>query len=1166
MNQDNAPDKARPRIFLAGFLLAAILVAASYLTAATVGVAFPGDTAVTFCQELYVRKDALCHNTPGERVLIVGGSGALFSVRAEMIQAAAGKPTINYATHAGLGAEYILARASRHVRDGDHVILIPEYGLWYREKALDTKGELARKFVMTYDRGFLLERGFPRAALELLRTPTHDLLQARSNITWRRRGANLRDAPHYPVSHLTHTADLSLTAPRMPRKAQLVGAGVQRPEPQHPDWGRSHDRFIQTVADRGASLILTWPACFPRPQSSPVTAQYIPEIERLATALASDRGFPTTERAKDQFLIPQLLGDTPYHTTTLGAVARTWALVEHLPPDLAPPRDGLFLLGWGSTRASTSAHAIQRGAARARWLLARDERLNPGAVSTASLDDIAQRLERASPIYFDDPALIPALADAGFGSESLDRPTTQLTDLRAAFPNHILAIVSSSPDTLTAPLDAPLDADLPPGHDRLALLIGTGNQQPLRLAKSGAGSASLTRHLNLTTSAGDALPVRLDLSAADALTCQFERSPAFQDLQREGTRVLVLDPQTGLITARLSYDADQRPIEPPLFRVTDRPPQVESQPIPLASLTPAGQAPPTLIPGADHVRVRFAAGDSAVGVRLSDLPLAPGRAWLKLSVTLDEADWVNARLISTAANAFARDQQTYRVPLPAGSTDVLIPFQINSDDPAAAGLVAIARDRRAPSTLTIDRVQLLRFLFLFLPACIVAVLTARRLFGPSTALAVLLAASLFFYAHWDWRYLALFIPSIAFNYAIGRRLASNPSRALLALGVSLNLALIAVFKYADLIASIGTSIAGAEPTHFGIVLPLGISFFTFQQIAYLCDCRASGVSERSPLRYGLFVAFFPQLIAGPIVHHKEILPQLCDTRTTRWDWARFSSGLAWLSIGLFKKVAIADTLSPWVNTVFDATAPLTMEQAWFGSIAYTFQLYFDFSGYSDMAIGLALFFGVRLPENFNAPYRATSIVEFWRRWHMTLSRFLRDYLYFPLGGNRKGPLRRYLNLFITMLLGGLWHGSGWTFVIWGGYHGILLCVNHAWERYGFRLPMPAARALTLLAALCGWVVFRSTDFDSARRVLSAMVGAGAQSAPLPAPSPWQWALLAALLALTQLAPTTTTFLTRRAHGFLTGLAVGALFCIAMLLLKDVYLSNTRVTEFIYFQF
>ncbi|HEX3140306.1 MAG TPA: MBOAT family O-acyltransferase, partial [Rhizobacter sp.] len=288
-----------------------------------------------------------------------------------------------------------------------------------------------------------------------------------------------------------------------------------------------------------------------------------------------------------------------------------------------------------------------------------------------------------------------------------------------------------------------------------------------------------------------------------------------------------------------------------------------------------------------------------------------------------------------------------------------------------------------------------------------------------------------------------------------------------------------------------------------VMLPIGISFFTFTQIAFVVDCWSGKVVERKPVHYLLFVTYFPHLVAGPVLHHAQMMPQFAQDSTYRANPDKMVVGAATFVIGLSKKLLLADPLGQYADLIFGAVdkgfAP-GFWTAWFGTLAYTFQIYFDFSGYSDMAVGLALFLGVKLPVNFASPYRATSIIEFWRRWHITLSTFLRDYLYIPLGGNRAGPLRRYLNLFITMLLGGLWHGANWTFVLWGAAHGALLIVNHGWRflrgsASEGRFARVGAWLLTFCAVCFTWVLFRATSIDSALSVMQGMLGLNGASWP-----------------------------------------------------------------------
>ncbi|MGE5766393.1 MAG: MBOAT family O-acyltransferase [Bacteroidota bacterium] len=394
------------------------------------------------------------------------------------------------------------------------------------------------------------------------------------------------------------------------------------------------------------------------------------------------------------------------------------------------------------------------------------------------------------------------------------------------------------------------------------------------------------------------------------------------------------------------------------------------------------------------------------------------------------------------------------------------------------------------------------FIFAFLPAVLAAFFVVASLGGRQPAIAVLVVASLFFYGWWNPIYLLLLGLSVLVNYGLGLAIAEAfaargepAAKRLLWLGVTLNLGLIGYFKYAGFLAGSVNGIIGTHLDAGGIVLPLAISFFTFQQIAYLADVRQGQPAERDIWRYCLFVTFFPQLIAGPIVHHREMLPQFAQDRTFRLRAENLAIGFTIFAIGLFKKVVIADSLATVATPAFDAAeagAELEFFTAWGAAFAYSLQLYFDFSGYSDMAIGIARMFGIQLPLNFNAPYRATSIIDFWRRWHMTLSRFLRDYLYIPLGGSRKGPARRYVNLMATMLLGGLWHGAGWTFVVWGGLHGLMLVANHLWRavvpwRIGTWWSLAAARLLTFLAVTLAFVFFRAESFGGALAVLEGMM-------------------------------------------------------------------------------
>jgi D-alanyl-lipoteichoic acid acyltransferase DltB (MBOAT superfamily) len=397
------------------------------------------------------------------------------------------------------------------------------------------------------------------------------------------------------------------------------------------------------------------------------------------------------------------------------------------------------------------------------------------------------------------------------------------------------------------------------------------------------------------------------------------------------------------------------------------------------------------------------------------------------------------------------------------------------------------------------------FLFLFCPLVFGAFFAiAARNFR--WALAWLVGASLFFYAWWNPPYLALLLASVLFNYAAGALIgrAAKWRRALLAAAVAANLLLLGYFKYTNFLIGSWNALTGGSLPFLQILLPLAISFHTFQQIAYLVDTYRGETGHYRFLDYLFFVVFFPQLIAGPIVRHDEIIPQIAERRSWRPDPADLALGVTIFSFGLFKKVVLADYMAIPADIVFAAAAerPIGFFYGWLGAIAYALQIYFDFSAYSDMAVGLALLAGIRFPLNFFSPYQATSIVEFWRRWHMTLSRFLLHYLYIPLGGNRRGRARRYVNLMTTMLLGGLWHGAAWTFVAWGGLHGAYLAINHAWrgtvlaKRWAHSwLWRVASLVLTFVAVCIAWVFFRAPDFAAAMDMLGAMAGLNGARVP-----------------------------------------------------------------------
>jgi alginate O-acetyltransferase complex protein AlgI len=407
------------------------------------------------------------------------------------------------------------------------------------------------------------------------------------------------------------------------------------------------------------------------------------------------------------------------------------------------------------------------------------------------------------------------------------------------------------------------------------------------------------------------------------------------------------------------------------------------------------------------------------------------------------------------------------------------------------------------------------FLFGFLPIVLALCWSCRLLAPPGAAVAVLAMASVWFAGFWDWHYLPLLLGTVLFNFTMswvihaqkterGRRLA-------LVVGVGGDLLCLGYFKYAMFVVGNIENMFGAAFGMPAIVLPIGISFYIFTQIAFLVDIWRDRSRPHGLLDYILFVTIFPHLIAGPIIHHKEMIPQFRRAGFGRFDLAGVNTGIAYFVLGLAKKVLLADSIAPVADAVFQAADrgdPISTLEAWFGTLAYALQLFFDFSGYADMAIGLGFMLGVRFPQNFDRPYRATSIGDFWRRWHITLSRFLRDYLYIPLGGNRHGFARELAALFATMLLGGLWHGAGWTFLVWGALHGLYLVVHRIWRwlRGGGRNRDHAPRlgiawALTMLAVLVAWVPFRATTLDGTLGMWQAMAFSGPML-----PDAWRWAL------------------------------------------------------------
>ena len=445
------------------------------------------------------------------------------------------------------------------------------------------------------------------------------------------------------------------------------------------------------------------------------------------------------------------------------------------------------------------------------------------------------------------------------------------------------------------------------------------------------------------------------------------------------------------------------------------------------------------------------------------------------------------------------------------------------------------------------------FVLGFLPAVLAAYYGVRT---RAARQGVLVVASLLFYAGWDLRFVPALVGLTVANWAVARWWGAVRQGWILVAGVLGNLAVLGVCKYANFVGTNVAALLGQPFTPWDIVLPLGVSFFTFQKISYLVDLRRGDRHVYGLLEFAAFVTFFPQLIAGPLVRHNEMIPQFARDPRGPEMWENLGRGALLFLIGFAKKVGVADTAAATADAVFGMPGPIGMAAAWAGIGAYALQILFDFSGYSDMAIGLGRMFGLRLPFNFDVPYRAASIREFWRRWHITLSRFLRDYVYIPTGGNRGGHQAR--NVVATMLLGGLWHGAAWTFVAWGGAHGAALAVNGAWDRAGWRMPAWLGWALTLLFVLAAWVLFRAPDFGTALRVYAGALGfAGVGSLKVP-----DAAVLVLGAAIALVGPSSQAVALDRARPspWLAGAA--GLAAAGLLLLAGGRVPN----EFIYFQF
>lgn len=468
------------------------------------------------------------------------------------------------------------------------------------------------------------------------------------------------------------------------------------------------------------------------------------------------------------------------------------------------------------------------------------------------------------------------------------------------------------------------------------------------------------------------------------------------------------------------------------------------------------------------------------------------------------------------------------------------------------------------------------FLLLFLPLSYLCVRLVGLLRSPFAALLAMGAISSVFYAYASLPHYLLLLASIGFNYLIAHR--AKADRRWLAVAVAANLLLLGVVKYSLLVTATlrdaGMAVALTE-----FALPLAISFYTFHQISFQVDLHRGRVPLPPFAQYFVYVLFFPQLVAGPIVRYHEIAGRLARPQPFPQTWSGWRLGMVFIALGVAKKVLIADTMALAANPAFQYPAGLSMIEAWAGLLAFAYQIYFDFSGYSDIAIGIGLLFGIRLPNNFASPYKSANISDFWRRWHISLSRFLRDYLYIPLGGNRHGRGRQLVNLMTVMVFGGLWHGAAWTFAIWGFLHGLFLILHQLWRRLSpVRLPLPVAVALTFLAVTLAWLPFRAQDFASLRVYLGRLFDPAALVLPerlapllqarfpalqfgsLPLANIADLALLAAVSAVVFFLPNTRQIAIATSHRVGIGLACGLLLAATLVMLRETPLV------FIYFNF
>jgi alginate O-acetyltransferase complex protein AlgI len=451
------------------------------------------------------------------------------------------------------------------------------------------------------------------------------------------------------------------------------------------------------------------------------------------------------------------------------------------------------------------------------------------------------------------------------------------------------------------------------------------------------------------------------------------------------------------------------------------------------------------------------------------------------------------------------------------------------------------------------------FLLVFLPIALLAH-WAVKLLWPLWRLPLLVILSLIFYGYWDWRFVPLLSVSILFNWLTAEFFWDSGKKTAVAIAIISNLLILFMFKYFNFFSGTANLLPVVTIPKIELILPLGISFFTFHHIMYLTDLKAGKAPRLDLVRYALYITFFPQMLAGPLVRWSEIIQQFeISPSAQAMAKERFARGLMLLIVGLAKKVLLGDPLAEIVNPIFLSASQgkqIAMDEAWQAMLGFTFQIYFDFSGYTDMALGLALLFGIKLPENFDVPYRAVSLQEFWRRWHITLSRFLRDYLYIAFGGNRRGLAVQLFALLATMTLGGLWHGAGYNFLIWGCAHGLGLCVGLLWQRAGLKIPILVSWLLTFFFVALMWIPFRAPDIQAAWAIYEGLFHAGSVRSSL---FPWQLIAIAAAVAI--IGPTAWTLV----HKLPPWHSVAIVFGVVLVAILFKIGSDVNY-EFIYFQF